>query len=185
MMASKARLFGDDTALSATCYRRSPRAKTSWTRHFDHESWQQECENIGLQGNLAKFSQNDEMRLALMNIGQRRLAEASPHVKLWGIRLSAFDYRASSPSTCRGSNLLGEASEHVRETLRSEIMPQILVFLPTDTPGLMDHPGDTVFEVDPITRIRLHTAPVTEPPYNAILSALMVSVPDDQAPEVL
>ena len=49
----------------------------------------------------------------------------------------------------------------------------------------MDHPGDTVVEVDPITRIRLHTAPITEPPHNAILSALMVSVPEDQAPEVL
>ena len=120
-----------------------------------------------------------------MHTGQHRLAEASPHDKLWGIGLSACDYRASSPSIWRGSNLLGQALEHVRETLRSETMPQIFGFLPTDATGPMGHPGDTVFEVNPITRIRLNTAPVAEPPHNAILSALMDSVPDDHAPEVL
>ena len=59
MMASKARLFGDDTAL-----------------------WQSECENIVLHGNLAKFSQNEEMHLDLIQTGDRRLAEASPHDNL-------------------------------------------------------------------------------------------------------
>ena len=63
--------------------------------------------------------------LALVYTGQRRLTEASPHDKLWGIGLSACDYRASSPGTWRGSNLLGQALEHVRETLCSETMPQI------------------------------------------------------------
>ena len=81
MMASKARLFGDDSALSAILATDDPREQKRigrQIRHFDHESWQQKCENIVLQGNLAKFSQNDEMRLALMHTGQRRLAEASP-----------------------------------------------------------------------------------------------------------
>ena len=117
MMASKARLFRDDSALSAILATDDPREQKRigrQIRHFDHESWQQKCENIILQGNLAKFSQNDEMRLALMHTGQRRLAEASPHDKLWGIGLSACDYRTSSPSTWRGSNLLGQALEHVR-----------------------------------------------------------------------
>ena len=120
-----------------------------------------------------------------MHTGQRRLAEASPHDKLWGISLSACDYRASSSSIWRGSNLVSQALEYVRETLRSETMPQIFGFLPTDTTGPMDHIGDSVFEVDPITRIRLNTAPVTELPHNAILSALIYPQPDNRAPEVL
>ena len=110
MMASKARLFGDDSALSAILATDDPREQKRighQTRHFDHESWQQECENIVLQGNLAKLSQNNEMRLALMHIGQRRLAEASTHDKLWGIGLSACDYRASSASTWRGLTCSG------------------------------------------------------------------------------
>ena len=86
MMASKARLFGDDSALSAILatddLREEQKCIGRQIRHFNHESWQQKCENIVLQGNLAKFSQNDEMRLALMHTGQRRLAEASPHDNL-------------------------------------------------------------------------------------------------------
>ena len=125
------------------------------------------------------------MSLVLVHTGERRLAEASPHDKMWGIGLSACDYRASSPSTWRGSNLFGQALEHVRETLRSENMPQMLGFLTTGTTSPIDHPGDTVFEVDPITRIRLNKAPVTELPHNAILSAFMDSVPEDREPEFL
>ena len=188
MMASKARLFGDDSTLSAILATDDPREQKRLRRqirHFDHESWQQVCENVVLQGNLAKFSQNDEMRLALTHTGQRRLAEASPHHKLRGIGLSACDYRAFSPSTWRGSNLLGQALKYVRETLRSETTPQIFGFLPTDTTSPIDNPGATVFEVDPITRIHLNTATVTELRRNAILSAFMDSVPDDHAPEVL
>ena len=49
----------------------------------------------------------------------------------------------------------------------------------------MNHPSDTVFEVDPATRTRLNTAPVGEDPHNAILSAFIDSVTDDHAPEVL
>ena len=150
MMASKARLFGDDSALSAILATDDPREQKRLgrpIRHVDHEPWQQECENIVLQGNLAKFSQNDEIRLAVMHTGQRRLAEASPHDKLCGIALRACDYRASSPSTWRGSNLLGQALEHLRETLRSEAMPQIFGFLPTNTKGPMDHPGDTTINL--------------------------------------
>ena len=184
-MASKARLFGDDSTRSAILASDDPREHKRLgrqKRHFDHESWQQECENIVLQGNLAKFSQKKDMRLALMHTGQRRLAGASPHDKLWAIGLSAYDYRASSPSTWRGSNLLGQALKHVRETLRSQTLPQIFGFLQTGTTDSTNHPSDTVFEIDPITRIRLHTAPVTEPPHNVTLSTSLNSVFDDHVP---
>ena len=67
-MASKARLFGDDTAFSAILASDDPREQKRLgrhVRHFDHELWQSECENTVLHGNLAKFSQNEEMHLAL------------------------------------------------------------------------------------------------------------------------
>ena len=125
------------------------------------------------------------MRLALLHTGQRRLAEASPHDKLWGIGLRACDYRASSPGNWRGSNLLGQALEHVRETLYRETMLQISDSLPPDTVRPMNHPSNTVFEVDLITRTRLNTAPIIEHPHNAIHTAFMKSAPDEHAPEVL
>ena len=58
MMASKARLFGDDTALSAILASDDPREQKRLgrqVRHFDPELWQSECENIVLHGNFAKF----------------------------------------------------------------------------------------------------------------------------------
>ena len=70
MVASKARLFGDDTALSAIIASDHPREQKRLgrhVRHFDHHFWQQECENSALQSNLAKFSQNEKMRLALVH----------------------------------------------------------------------------------------------------------------------
>ena len=94
MMASKARLFGDDTALSAILASNDPREQKRLgrqVRHFDLALWQDECEAIVLRGNLAKFSQNEEMRVALENTGTRRIAEASPHDKVWGIGLIASD----------------------------------------------------------------------------------------------
>ena len=188
MMALKARLLGDDSVFSAILATDDPREQKHLgrqVRHFDHESWQQECENKVLLENLVKFSQNEDMCLALIHTGQRRLTEASPHDKLWGIGLSSCDYRASSSGTWRGSNLLGQALEHLRETIYNETMPQIADSFPPDTAAPMDYPGDTVFEVDAITRIRLNTVPITEHPHNASISALMDSVPDDHAPDVL
>ena len=85
MIASKAHLFGDDTALSAILasdYPREQKRLGRHVRHFDHKLWQSECENIVLHGNHAYFSQNEEMHLALIQTGDRRLAEASPHDNL-------------------------------------------------------------------------------------------------------
>ena len=49
-----------------------------------------------------------------------------------------------------------------------------------------DDIDDTVFEVDPITHVRLDRSPLSTPTHHvAQLSALTDSVPDDHAPEVL
>ena len=83
-------------------------------RHFDPAVWQDECETIVLRGNLAKFSQNEEMRVALEHTGTRRIAETSSHDKVWGIGLDASDPRAASPKSWCGLNLLGQALERTR-----------------------------------------------------------------------
>ena len=187
MMASKACLFGDDTALSAILASNDPREQKRLgrrVRHFDHELWQSHRENIVLQGTLAKFSQNNEMRFALLQIGDRRLAEASPHDNLWGIGLSACDPRASSPDSWCGKNLLGQALENARELLRHESTAPPDDRAP-ETPVPRDDTGDTVFEVDPITHLRLDTTPLPANAQTAALSAFIESVPDDHAPEVL
>ncbi|CAN0154209.1 unnamed protein product, partial [Ascophyllum nodosum] len=107
IIASRARLFSDDLALSAVLAADDPREQKhlgrhhkrlgSQVRHFDHDLWQKDCERIVPRGNIAILSQKDEIRLALGHIDQRRLAEACPHDTLWCTGLSAFNLRASFP----------------------------------------------------------------------------------------
>ena len=185
--ASKARLFGDETALSAILASDDPREQKRLgrqVRHFHPELWQSECENIVFHGNFAKCSPNEEMHLALIQTGDRRLAEASPHDNLWGIGLSACDPRASSPDSWCGQNLLGQALEYARENLRRDITAPLSNPTP-ETPVPRDDIGDTVFELDPITHLRLDTDPPCANSQMTALSAFTYSVPDDHAPEVL
>ena len=187
MMASKARLFGDDTAVSAILASDDPREQKRLgrqVRHFDPELWQSACENIVLHGNLVKSSQNEEMHLALIQTGDHRLAEASPHDNLWGIGLSACDPRASSPDSWCGQNLLGQVLEHAREILRRDITASLLNPAP-ETPVPRDDTGDTAFEEDPVTHLRLDTDPPPANTQTATLSVFTDSVPADHAPEVL
>ena len=86
-------------------------------RHFDPALWQDECKSIVLLGNLAKFSYIEEMRVTLKYTGASRIAETSPHVKVWGIGLNAPDMRAASTTSWCGFNLLGHAQERTGETL--------------------------------------------------------------------
>ena len=181
LMASKAHLFGDYTAPSSILASDDPREQNRLGRHV---LWQSECENIVLHGNLAKFSQNEEMHLALIQTGDRRLAKASPQDNLWGIGLSACGPRASSPDSWCGQNLLGQALEHARNILRRDITAPLFNPAPK-TPVPQDDTGDTVFEVDPITHLRLDSDPPSANTQTTKLSAFTHSVPDDHAPEVL
>ena len=185
MMASKARLFGDDMALSAILATDDPREQNRLARqvyHFESVIWQQECEHIVLRGNLAKFSINEEMQLALAHTDDRRLAEASPHDKLWGIGLHASDRRASTPDPWCGRSLLGQTLEHLRKNFRQDIgAPQDGSIAP-DTWVPMDPTDDTVFEVHPVTHLRLNKTPTAPNAYTATLSAF---TDFDHAPEVL
>ena len=124
------------------------------------------------------------MYLALIQTGDHRLAKASPHDNLWGIGLSACDPRASSPDSWCGRNLLGQALEHVQEILRRDITAP-LSNPPPDTPVPRDATGDTVFEVDPVTHLRLDTDPPCANTQITAPSAFTYSVPDERAPVVL
>lgn len=90
-------------------------------RNFDTEKWSRIVPKIIYEGNLAKFSQNLDLRNKLFETGQALLAEASPVDTKYGIGLAADDPDAKDPSKWKGSNLMGETLMRVREALmRSE-----------------------------------------------------------------
>ena len=101
-----------------------------------------------------------------------------------GHRPERLNPRSSSPDSWYGKNLLGQALKTAREILRrgSTTPPDDPA---PETPVPRDVTGDTVFEVDPITHLRLDTTPLPANAQTAALSACTDSVPDDHAPEVL
>jgi ribA/ribD-fused uncharacterized protein len=121
MMAEKARLFGDDATLAKILATASPKTHKALGRKvagFDGAVWGARCLEVVVRGNEAKFGQDDALRAALLATGEKRLVEASPYDTIWGIGLRADDPRALDPATWRGTNLLGQALERVRATLR-------------------------------------------------------------------
>lgn len=121
MMAEKARLFGDTTTLEAILRSASPREQKALGRKvtpFDEERWTAVCREAVYRGNLAKFTQNEELRALLLATGDKTLVEASPKDRIWGIGLAADDPRATQRSAWRGKNWLGEALMRVRAELR-------------------------------------------------------------------
>lgn len=122
MMYGKAALFKDWGIAAKIMETSDPSRHKSLGRQvkgFVDFVWQQHCREIVRQGNLHKFSQNDNLRRKLLATGDRTLVEASPKDTIWGIGLASNDPRALNPSQWRGTNWLGEALMQVRKELRT------------------------------------------------------------------
>jgi ribA/ribD-fused uncharacterized protein len=118
MMAEKARLFGDRQMEEKIMFVTSPAAMKKYGRrikNFDPEEWELKRTDIVTQGNFYKFSQNQELKKALLDTGDALLVEASPYDKIWGIGMKKSDPRAHYPIKWLGLNLLGKCLMAVKE----------------------------------------------------------------------
>jgi ribA/ribD-fused uncharacterized protein len=123
MMWSKAMLFGDEQTAARILEAEHPNAVKSLGRdvkHFDEAVWERERFAIVVAGNIAKFSQHEDLKTFLLGTGERVLVEASPLDRVWGIGLAATDPRAEDPALWLGDNLLGFALMRAREHLSNE-----------------------------------------------------------------
>ena len=121
MMASKARLFGDEevywkimTAPSPFDYKKLGRK----IRGFGQALWDANKYNIVVEGNKAKFGQNPDIKEFLLSTGDAILAEASPYDKIWGIGLDRENAQKGTIEQWQGENLLGCALMEVRDWLK-------------------------------------------------------------------
>lgn len=120
MMAEKARTFGDTDTLKQIMQAKYPREQKALGRKvhgFNESKWSSVCREVVYQGNLAKFSQNFDLKKLLLETGERIIAEASPYDKIWGIGLSEDDPRALR-LPWPGQNLLGQVLMRVRNAVR-------------------------------------------------------------------
>ncbi|KAF9256602.1 DUF1768-domain-containing protein [Marasmius fiardii PR-910] len=138
MMFRKALLFGDasiaELILSPSYSGTSKsdlahiKALGRQVQNFDEDTWQANRYQIVLDGNLAKFRQNPEIKEKLFNTGSRKHVEASPRDRIWGIgfgnasaakMVNAMSLRGKEPEKW-GLNLLGKALDETRNILQEE-----------------------------------------------------------------
>jgi ribA/ribD-fused uncharacterized protein len=84
---------------------------------FKEERWNKERYKIMLKANLLKFKANKEIKKILLATDNKRIFEASPSDRIWGIGYAVEDVPADE--SLFGLNLLGKVLMEVRDTLRN------------------------------------------------------------------
>jgi hypothetical protein len=122
MMASKARLFGDDAALAAILAAKAPeecKKLGRQVRNFDASAWDAAAFDFVTRGNLEKFGQSASLKAYLLDTGDEVIVEAAPRDAIWGVGVGRE--KGADPKQWRGLNLLGFALMRARAMLRGEI----------------------------------------------------------------
>jgi ribA/ribD-fused uncharacterized protein len=120
MMHQKALLFGDEEVAIAILNEPNPREQKALgrkIRNFDDQIWKQNCMRIVNEANFAKFTQNPELKAAVLSTRDRILVEASPKDFIWGIGMHYDDEGVDNPANWKGTNLLGQAITLVKQEL--------------------------------------------------------------------
>jgi ribA/ribD-fused uncharacterized protein len=121
MMHQKALLFKDEDIAEEIMNELDPSKQKFLGRkikNFDKSIWDKHCLSIVFRGNLAKFSQNPDLKSALLSTGNRLMVEASPKDNIWGIGMHYEDEGVENPANWKGNNLLGQAITLVKNELR-------------------------------------------------------------------
>lgn len=123
MMAEKARMFGDEARLREIMAAGTPLAMKRLGRKvtpFDAARWDAAAGEVVRKALEAKFSQNPELRHALLSTGDALLVEANPRDRIWGAGLGRTGVQAAmlEGKPLRGRNRLGVLLMNVRNALR-------------------------------------------------------------------
>ncbi len=123
MMAEKARLFSDAEKEKRIMSAVDPSDQKRYgkqVKDFDKEKWDAVARDIVGRGSYAKYTQNIDLKITLLNTAGTTLVEASPKDQIWGIGLHRTDPRCRSRDTWLGSNWLGETLTKTRNRIIQE-----------------------------------------------------------------
>lgn len=122
-MFVKAKTFGDEEiALKILLEGKNPKKAKQYGRmvkNYDDEKWNEIRYQVMVDANMAKYSQNDELKELLLNpeLEGKHYVESSPVDRIWGVGLSENDPLIDDESNWNGQNLLGKALDEVRDKL--------------------------------------------------------------------
>jgi ribA/ribD-fused uncharacterized protein len=118
---SKARQFGDATTQAKILKTPSPKTVKSLGKKvqgFKEDEWNEKKDQVMAAALKAKFIQHPELLQKLRETGTRRIAEADPRGKYWGIGTSAETSKAKDPARWPGKNKMGQLLEALRTELK-------------------------------------------------------------------
>ena len=122
-MALKALEFNDIYALTCIYKAIKPQDAKAFgrqIRNFDPEVWDKVSYSCMYNACIDKFTQNLDMKWALIETFPKILVEASPMDKIWGVGLHFEDDRILDEANWQGENRLGKVLMHVRQDLRHD-----------------------------------------------------------------
>ena len=121
MMHQKAVFFGDLETASQILVEDEPKEQKKLGRivkGFDENRWNAVADDVVFNANLAKFSQNENLRKLLLETGDKIIVECSPYDIIWGNGLNITDTLKTDENCWKGTNRLGKALMRVRDVLR-------------------------------------------------------------------
>lgn len=120
MMYHKALTFNDiETAnkILSTVYHGEVKRLGREVKNYNDDVWSKIRFDVVVNGNILKFSQNEDLLKDLTQHKDRIFVEASPQDKIWGIGLHYEDDRVLDEKQWKGQNLLGKAINNVIKIL--------------------------------------------------------------------
>src|SRR5437764_13311106 len=121
VQAQKAKLFGDQEAYQKIMQTRNgilARELGEKVNGFNQDAWNNVFFKHLYQGNLAKFSQNEELKQKLFDMDQDIFVFCDKNDPILGIGLAFDDCAAVEPLYRKGKNLLGISLMLVRSKLK-------------------------------------------------------------------
>jgi len=122
MMHMKAIKFNDEVRANLILASEDPKEIKKLGReviNFDDEIWDAVADDVVLNANLAKFSQNEDLKKLLLDTDDRMIVECAPYDCRWGNGLNITDTLKTSPEKWKGTNRLGKILMNVREFLKN------------------------------------------------------------------
>ena len=123
-MYQKAKFFCDNDNAARIVNETNPAAAKALgrkVRNFKDSVWLGHRKKFMTDANLEKFRQNPALAAVLLATGDKRLAEASPRDRIWGIGMGVSNPKINDRAAWKGLNLLGQVLEDVRVILNKNI----------------------------------------------------------------
>ena len=122
-MYMKAIVFGDEEIAKQILADGDPKKVKVLGRkvqNYDEQVWNDKRYQIMLKANVAKFSQNENLKQLLLSPAYEGhgFVEASPYDKVWGVRMYESNPDIDDETKWKGLNLLGKVLDETRRIIK-------------------------------------------------------------------